>query len=58
MLRVTASRYSSEVFRLQTPNILVILSNADPDMNRWKVIFINKDGLSSQDISAMETKTF
>ena len=49
----TASRYSSEILRFRTPNSMAIFSNADPDRsqlskNRWKVFYINKDGLGSQ----------
>ena len=47
--RVTASRYSSKVLRLQTPNVVVIFSNANPDINRWKVIHINKNELNVQE---------
>ena len=50
----TASRYSSEILRFRTPNVVAVFSNADPDMSqlskdRWKVFYINKDGLSSQE---------
>ena len=50
----TASRYSSEILRFRTPNVVAVFSNADQDMSqlskdRWKVFYINKDGLSSQE---------
>ena len=52
--RAIASKYASEVIRFRTPNLVIVFSNADPDMaqlsrDRWKVLFINKDGLSSQE---------
>ena len=52
--RSIASKYSSEIIQFKTPNIVIVFSNADPDMtqlskDRWKVFYINKDGLSSQE---------
>ena len=49
-----ASKYSSEIIQFKTPNVVIVFSNADPDMtqlskDRWKVFYINKDGLSSQE---------
>ena len=49
-----ASKFNSERIQFKTPNIVVVFSNAGPKMNqlskdRWKVYFINKDGLSSQE---------
>ena len=50
----TASKFNSEVIQFKTPNVVVVFSNRDPDMkqlsqDRWKVYYINKDGLSSQE---------
>ena len=52
--RSIASKYSSEIIQFKTPNVVIVFSNADPDMtqlskDRWKVFYINKDGLSSQE---------
>ena len=48
-----ASKYASEIIRFRTPNVVIVLSNADPDMtqlskDRWRVYYINKKGLSGQ----------
>ena len=52
--RAIASKYASEIIRFRTPNVVIVFSNADPDMtqlsrDRWKVFYINKYGLSSQE---------
>ena len=52
--RAIASKYASEIIRFRTPNVVIVFSNADPDItqlsrDRWKVFYINKDGLSSQE---------
>ena len=51
--RAIASKYASEVIRFRTPNLVIVFSNADPDMtqlskDRWRVYYINKKGLSGQ----------
>ena len=51
--RAIASKYASEIVRFRTPNVVIVFSNADPDMtqlskDRWKVYYINKKGLSGQ----------
>ena len=48
-----ASRYSSEILRFRTPNVVVVFSNAEPDVmqlssDRWKILRIKKDGLDSK----------
>ena len=50
----TASKFNSERIQFKTPNIVVVFSNSDPNMkqlskDRWKVYYINKEGLSSQE---------
>ena len=57
-----ASKYSSEIIQFKTPNIVIVFSNADPDMtqlskDRWKVFYINKDGLSSQEKRLWESRS-
>ena len=52
--RSIASKYSSEIIQFKTLNVGIVFSNADPDMtelskDRWKMFYINKDGLSSQE---------
>ena len=52
--RSIASKYSSEIIQFKTPNVVIVFSNADPDMtqlskDRWKVFYINKDGISRQE---------
>ena len=52
--RALASRYASEILRFQTPNVVAVFSNADPDVNqlskdRWKILYIRKDGLISKE---------
>ena len=39
-----ASKYASEIIRFRTPNVVIVLSNADPDMtqlskDRWRVYY-------------------
>ena len=51
--RAIASKYASEIVRFRTPNVVIVFSNADPDMtqlskDRWRVYYINKKGLSGQ----------
>ena len=51
--RSITSKYSREIIYFKTPNVVIVFSNADPDMtqlstDRWKVFYINKAGLSSQ----------
>ena len=60
--RATASRYSSKILRFRRRDAVAIFSNADPDMSqlskdRWKVFYIKKDGLSSQEKRTLEAKT-
>ena len=48
-----ASRYSSEILRFRTPNVVVVFSNAEPDVmqlssDRWKILRIKKDGLDAK----------
>ena len=50
----TSSKFNSERIQFKTPNIVVVFSNSNPKMkqlskDRWKVYYINKDGLSSQE---------
>ena len=57
-----ASKYSSEIIQFKTPNVVIVFSNADPDMtqlskDRWKVFYINKDGLSSQEKRLWESRS-
>ena len=57
--RAFASKWSSELIRFQTPNVVIVFSNDDPDMtqlskDRWKVLYINKEGLSVQEIRLWE----
>ena len=52
--RALASRYASEILRFQTPNVVAVFSDADPDVNqlskdRWKILYIRKDGLISKE---------
>ena len=52
--RAIASKYASEIIRFRTPNVVIVFSNADPDMtqlskDRWRVFHINKEGLSAQE---------
>ena len=52
--RSIASKYSHETIQFKTPNIVLFFSNADPNMtqlskDQWKVFYISKDGLSSQE---------
>ena len=52
--RSIASKHSSEIIQMKTPNFVIFFSNGEPDMTqlskeRWKVFSINKDGLSSQE---------
>ena len=50
----TASRYSSEILRFRTPNVVVIFFNADPDMSQ-----LSKDRFSKVfKRTSMKTKTF
>ena len=47
---VIASRYSSEILRFRTSNVVVVFSNAEPDVmqlsnDRWKILRMKKDGL-------------
>ena len=51
--RAIASKYASEIVQFRTPNVVIVFSNADPDMtqlskDRWRVYYINKKGLSGQ----------
>ena len=51
--RAIASKYASEIVQFRTPNVVIVFSNADPDMtqlskDRWRVYYINKKGLSAQ----------
>ena len=51
--RAIASKYASEIVQFRTPNVVIVFSNADPDMtqlskDRWRVYYINKKGLSRQ----------
>ena len=51
--RAIASKYASEIVRFCTPNVVIVFSNADPDMtqlskDRWRVYYINKKGISGQ----------
>ena len=60
--RSIASKYSSEIIQFKTPNVVIVFSNADPDMtqlskDRWKVFYINKDGLSSQEKRLWESRS-
>ena len=60
--RSIASKYSSEIIQFKTPNVVIVFSNADPDMtqlskDRWKVFYINKDGLSSQEMRLWESRS-
>ena len=57
-----ASKYSSEIIQFKTPNVVIVFSNTDPDMtqlskDRWKVFYINKDGLSSQEKRLWESRS-
>ena len=57
--RAFASKWSSELIRFQTPNVVIVFSNDDPDMtqlskDRWRVLYINKEGLSMQEIRLWE----
>ena len=50
----TASKFNSEWIQFKTPNVVVVFSNSNPDVkqlsqDRWKVYYINKEGLSSQE---------
>ena len=52
--RAIASKYASEIIRFRTPNVVIVFSNADPDMtqlskDRWRVFHISKEGLSAQE---------
>ena len=52
--RALASRYTSEILRFRTPNVVAVFSNVDPDVNqlskdRWKIFYIKKDGLISKE---------
>ena len=60
--RSIASKYSIEIIQFKTSNVVIVFSNADPDMNqlskdRWKVFYINKDGLSSQKRRLWESRS-
>ena len=60
--RSIASKYSSEMIQFKTPNVMIVFSNADPGMtqlskDRWKVFYINKDGLSSQEKRLWNSKS-
>ena len=51
--RAIASKYASDIVRFQTPNVVIVFSNADPDTrqlskDRWKIFYINKEGLRDQ----------
>ena len=51
--RAIASKYASEIVQFRTPNVVIVFSNADPDMtqlskDRWRVYYINKKGISGQ----------
>ena len=51
--RAIASKYASDIVQFRTPNVVIVFSNADPDMtqlskDRWRVYYINKKGLSGQ----------
>ena len=60
--RSISSKYSSEIIQFKTPNVVIVFSNADPDMtqlskDRWKVFYINKDGLSIQEKRLWESRS-
>ena len=59
--KAIASKYASEIIRFRTPNVVIVFSNVDPDMtqlskDRWRVFYINKGGLSSQEKRLWELK--
>ena len=46
----TASMFNTEVIRFRTPDVVVVFTNSDPNVQqlskvRWKVYYITKDGL-------------
>ena len=49
-----SGKYQSEVVRFKTPNVVIVFSNADPDLmqlsrDRWEIYDIAKDGLNRID---------
>ena len=51
--RAIASKYASEIVQFRNPNVVIVFSNADPDMtqlskDRWRVYYINKKELSGK----------
>ena len=59
--KAIAFKYASEIIRFRTPNVVIVFSNVDPDMtqlskDRWRVFYINKGGLSSQEKRLWELK--
>ena len=49
-----SGKYQSEVVRFKTPNVVIVFSNVDPDMqqlsrDRWQIYSITKDGLNRMD---------
>ena len=50
----TASKFNSERIQFKEPNVVVVFSNAEPDMrqlskDRWKVYYITQTGLNSHE---------
>ena len=57
-----ASKHSSEMIQFKTPNVVIVFSDADPDMTQlskdwWKVFYSNKDWLSSQEKRLLESRS-
>ena len=47
-------KYHSEVLRFKTPNIVIVFSNADPDVmqlsrDRWQIFSVTEEGLKRHD---------
>ena len=57
----TAMKYNSERIQFKTPNIVVVFSNAPPDMkqlskDRWKIYYIINGSLVSKEESLWKTR--